>query len=316
MTNTIKKSVAICSVIASTFLISCTNAQNKTNEHQHQTEITESVYACPMHPEITGKKGDKCSKCGMNLEAVRQPKQVEYQMNLTTLPKTIKPNEPTQLILDFSNNGKKAELEVSHEKELHLIVVNDELTWFHHIHPTKQENGSYAVTETFPNADKYLLFADYKPKGAEHGLNKAEIFVHGKQTNKPDTTTNKWVSNVDGYTVILVNGNDFKTNRPQHIGISVEQNGKFLTGKDIELYLGAVAHVVLISKQDKEFKHVHPISNEKLPIHGETFFDHAGVYRIWVQFQTSGQLHTADFTINVEQGNKKNNAEMPTMHHH
>lgn len=28
-----------------------------------------AVYACPMHPEVTGKAGDKCSKCGMDLEA-------------------------------------------------------------------------------------------------------------------------------------------------------------------------------------------------------------------------------------------------------
>jgi hypothetical protein len=25
------------------------------------------VFACPMDPEITGKEGDKCSKCGMAL---------------------------------------------------------------------------------------------------------------------------------------------------------------------------------------------------------------------------------------------------------
>jgi hypothetical protein len=25
------------------------------------------TYSCPMHPEITGKEGDKCSKCGMAL---------------------------------------------------------------------------------------------------------------------------------------------------------------------------------------------------------------------------------------------------------
>ena len=25
------------------------------------------VYACPMHPEVTGKEADKCSKCGMAL---------------------------------------------------------------------------------------------------------------------------------------------------------------------------------------------------------------------------------------------------------
>lgn len=25
------------------------------------------MYACPMHPEVMGKKGDKCIKCGMKL---------------------------------------------------------------------------------------------------------------------------------------------------------------------------------------------------------------------------------------------------------
>ena len=31
------------------------------------------LYACPMHPEIQGKKGEECSKCGMALtEPVKQ----------------------------------------------------------------------------------------------------------------------------------------------------------------------------------------------------------------------------------------------------
>ena len=30
----------------------------------------EHVFACPMHPEITGNEGDKCSECGMELEMV------------------------------------------------------------------------------------------------------------------------------------------------------------------------------------------------------------------------------------------------------
>ena len=28
---------------------------------------TKQLYACPMHPEVQGKKGEKCSKCGMEL---------------------------------------------------------------------------------------------------------------------------------------------------------------------------------------------------------------------------------------------------------
>jgi len=29
--------------------------------------IAEKLYACSMHPEVQGKKGAKCSKCGMEL---------------------------------------------------------------------------------------------------------------------------------------------------------------------------------------------------------------------------------------------------------
>jgi len=47
-------------------------ACNKKAETTEQTETTsttadEAIYACPMHPEVTGKKGDKCSKCEMDL---------------------------------------------------------------------------------------------------------------------------------------------------------------------------------------------------------------------------------------------------------
>lgn len=34
-----------------------------------KTEQAEEIgYACPMHPEVKGKEGDTCSKCGMALE--------------------------------------------------------------------------------------------------------------------------------------------------------------------------------------------------------------------------------------------------------
>lgn len=35
----------------------------------------EQLYACPMHPEVTGKKDEKCPKCGMKLtEPVKETK--------------------------------------------------------------------------------------------------------------------------------------------------------------------------------------------------------------------------------------------------
>jgi len=29
-------------------------------------------FSCPMHPEITGKAGDKCPKCNMDLKPVKK----------------------------------------------------------------------------------------------------------------------------------------------------------------------------------------------------------------------------------------------------
>ena len=37
-----------------------------------QHDEMEMAYACPMHPEVTGKEGDTCSKCGMKLEPVKK----------------------------------------------------------------------------------------------------------------------------------------------------------------------------------------------------------------------------------------------------
>lgn len=42
--------------------------QHDTDSHEHET-IAVSVFSCPMHPEITGKMGEKCPVCKMNLVA-------------------------------------------------------------------------------------------------------------------------------------------------------------------------------------------------------------------------------------------------------
>ncbi len=37
------------------------------------TRLSESSFSCPMHPEIKGKKGNRCSKCNMELVESRAP---------------------------------------------------------------------------------------------------------------------------------------------------------------------------------------------------------------------------------------------------
>lgn len=47
--------------------------RDTTAQTDMKMDTTQTVYACPMHPEVTGKEGEKCSKCGMALVAVKAP---------------------------------------------------------------------------------------------------------------------------------------------------------------------------------------------------------------------------------------------------
>ena len=74
--------IVIAGLFASAVLItSCGGKKDQaTEEHHHEEgdttahhdemDSTQMAYACPMHPEVTGKAGDACSKCGMKLVAV------------------------------------------------------------------------------------------------------------------------------------------------------------------------------------------------------------------------------------------------------
>lgn len=70
--------------------------QHDMDGHDHDT-MAEATFACPMHPEVTGKKGDKCSKCGMFLtKSVDDSKEVEeynHKMDSVTYTCPMHPNE-------------------------------------------------------------------------------------------------------------------------------------------------------------------------------------------------------------------------------
>ena len=69
-----KYSIALLCITFLSFTACKNNSENKeqTTEKQ-ETQVGEAhegnhTFACPMHPEVIGKEGDKCPKCGMALE--------------------------------------------------------------------------------------------------------------------------------------------------------------------------------------------------------------------------------------------------------
>lgn len=318
MKHVIKQSIALCAVVTSLLISACSTKPFESISHETSSQHQEDdVYVCSMHPEITGQKGDKCPKCGMDLTQINQKSSEIIDVKIAHEPKEILEGVKTQLSTTIMKDGKNAALDIVHEKKIHMLIVDEDLTWFDHIHPREQANGSHKVAETFPHGGTYYVYADFKPNGSSATVHKQKLKVTGSVHAVTDTVENKWISHVDGYTATLINGNDFQTNRPQHIGIQIEKNGHSITSHDIEPYLGAVAHVVIIGRKDKEMLHVHPGSNEHVPIHGETHFEKPGIYRMWVQFKVDGIVRTADFTVNVVEGQETNeNHHLDHGNHH
>lgn len=313
MNNQFKTTTAICAISASLFLASCNNRSNKENttakteEHQHgKGEHHEHIYACPMHPKVTGHEGEKCSKCGMALVHSDGTTTVgNFQIQFTSSPQTIEAGKTTTLAFtpkNKDNANTAVPLDVEHEKKMHLIVVSEDLSWFDHIHPEYQSDGSYTVTETFPNGGNYILYADYKPSGSTHQLEKINVAVKGKTAPAKTYTSIKNTTVSDAYTVTLKPDDGvFIANKAIHFDGVFTKNGKSFDVNQLQNYLGAKGHMVTINVDTKEYIHLHP-EVEGVILHFHTTFEKAGTYRAWLQFMADGKLHTVDFLIKVEQG--------------
>ena len=299
------------------FFTACTNSgasvkkDNADSTHTEAVHNNEHTYACPMHPEVTGKEGDTCPKCGMKLEHNENAAAASnVYMQFNTLPANAKPGEEITLSLTpkiKDKPGEQVALDAEHTKKIHLIVVNDDLSWFDHIHPELNADGSYTVKEKFPAPGKYTLFADYKPSGANHTVDYLNVTVQGTAPVSKKWDTDKLTGAAgDGFSVSFTpEDGKFLTNMPMHINGVMMLNGKEVDVNTLEDYLGAKAHMVVVSLADKKYLHVHPsVEGGKFDLH--TTFDKPGVYRGWIQFQSKGKVYTSDFTMNVKEGTADN----------
>jgi hypothetical protein len=71
---------------------------------------------------------------------------------------------------------------------------------------------------------------------------------------------------------------------------------------DLEPYLGAYGHLVALHAPDLAYSHVHPDGEDRRAgaITFDVELDEPGAYRLFLQFQTRGRVHTVAFTQIVD----------------
>lgn len=255
-----------------------------------------------------------------------------YTISLKTDPAEVKPGEKVKLGFAISDaSGKPVrDLDIVHEMPLHLIIVSEDLGYFDHIHPMPQSDGSLMVETSFPAAGKYRMFSDYTPKGGGNQVGQIEVSVSGTPSPaKPLSADQKMTADFDGLRVTVSADKPFRTNEPLTLKFEVADaaTGKPVT--DLQPYLGALAHFVVISQDANEYLHVHPMDPSEAKKgghdhHGDMAHDHgpapakggpvvtaqtsftkAGMYKIWGQFRRNDKIVTSSFVLNVAEGQVK-----------
>jgi len=213
------------------------------------------------------------------------------------------PNQDTTIKVHIQDKEGKPinNFDVEYEKQMHMIIVSKDLSFFNHIHPDYKGDGEFTVTTQFPSGGEYEIISDFAPTGIG-SMNKSQwITVQGMvSTTKPVATEASLTKVVDGKEVTL-SFDRLEANKTLNLNFNIKdaQTKKPIT--DLQPYLGVLGHVVVLNQEGGEYLHVHP-KDEKSSGPDAKFmaiFPHSGIFKIWGQFQQNGKVFTVSFVIKV-----------------
>ena len=189
-------------------------------------------------------------------------------------------------------------------KLMHFYLIRSDLTGFQHIHPEMAADGTWtaAIQPLQPGAYRaYTSFA------AKDSADMAVSLVLGEKLTVPGAAATQslppaaTVTEVDGYTLTLSAGH-MMAGMGGELSVKVTKNGQPVT--DLQPYLDTYAHLTAFHEGDLAFAHLHPKGEVNGDRGGpelsfEAMLPRSGSWRLFLQFQTAGTLHTAAVTMTI-----------------
>jgi hypothetical protein len=237
----------------------------------------------------------------------RKPRQKPFYAEVRSNPKTPKAGEPATLAISVysrnQNNELVREFDIQHERPIHLLVVREDLGEFAHEHPEMAADGSFRLAYTFPTAGNYTLFVDVAPKGAGGQVIPVRLKVGGKKGDRFVIGSEKLTGETaSGSLRVSFAETEFAAGKTLRIACLIRDAKTGAPVADVQPYLGALGHLILVGEDAQTFVHSHP--DELDPMAGKdgkiaflARFPKAGRYRGWVQIQRGGVVETGPFTV-------------------
>ena len=211
-----------------------------------------------------------------------------------------------QVLVSFRIAGPEGapvqQYRLTHDKEMHVILVRRDLSSFQHLHPTRDPGGTWTTVAELSSAGTYRMVADFAAAAVtDRNLALAtDVSVPGA-FEPAELPAPAPVSVVDGYEVALAAAP--RAGEEANLSFTVNRGGVPVT--DLDPYLAAGGHLVALRSADLAYLHTHPVDGPDAPntsgptLNFGTTFPIPGAYRLFLNFTHAGQVRTASFTLDV-----------------
>jgi hypothetical protein len=321
-----------CLVLASTALAVVEQARQAPAPVTAPDE--ETAWVCPMHADYTSSVAAKCPRCGMDLVRAAPFDVRDYELDFRTVPPVVKPGRKATLRFKIFHPGTGEPIkkfEVVHERQYHLFVISQDMEYFQHIHPEEQPDGTWTIDLTLPRAGYYKVLSDFLPSGGASQFIARPLITAGYGGDLaadaahlvPDTVLTKTVDDMTA--TVSYDPPAFVVGLYGHLTFHLSDTATGRPITDLQTYLGAFGHTLIMSEDMVDYVHSHPLDILAMPdddggppqflippgadlerlrggpeVTFEGLMPKPGSYRAFTQFRRHDKLHTFAFTFNVE----------------
>jgi hypothetical protein len=192
-----------------------------------------------------------------------------------------------------------------HERLLHLFIIDRRLEYFQHVHPTPAGNGRFELRQVVPPG-AYVILADFLPQGGRSQMLQRAIVTPGYAgpafPPAPDLSIDRATEKTVAGIRVQIETGPVKAGKEALFRFTLTDAATDAPVTDLEPFLGAPGHLLIVNADLTEADHVHPdeSSSRGPAITFQPLLPAAGLYKLWLQFQRHGAVSTIPFVVAAE----------------
>jgi len=229
----------------------------------------------------------------------------EFSVVITPSPRRILPEENTQLefsVLGPDDGELVSQFVLDHDHLFHVYVVSQDLRFFLHLHPAQKSDGKFQSDIVFPRPGLYRVLSEFTPAGGVPQSVVDSLLVSGvANSGSPQGLP------------VLVRDDSAKQAGPLRVSLvvePVEPNPRTKTmlflfldaDGELEKFHSDCGQLLAVSDDSIDLMRAEPFASDgRRRVQFNVYFPRARSYRLWAQFQHSGEVNTAYFDIPVQE---------------